>query len=104
MDTISHDRSLVRKEGDHERASYNLKTGFRPDPTLVHPSLGAIVCHQLHDGVEIPRHISILPDQFPARGGYLGDQYDAFKTNDPVDSIPDVKPRVSPTRAAKRLT
>src|SRR6188508_3001413 len=48
MDSISLVRSLVSKEGDHERASYNLKTGYRPDPTLVHPSLGAIVCHQLH--------------------------------------------------------
>ena len=37
---------VVSKEGDHERATYNVKTGFRPDPTLVHPSLGAIVCHQ----------------------------------------------------------
>src|SRR5262245_27785101 len=103
MDSISLVRSLVSKEGDHERASYNLKTGYRPDPTLVHPSLGAIVCHQLHDNVEIPRHISILPDQFPARGGYLGNQFDAFKTNDPMEAIPDVKSRVSDSRAARRL-
>src|SRR6476660_6330378 len=103
MDSISLVRSLISKEGDHERAAYNLKTGFRPDPTLVHPSLGAIICHQLVDNVEIPRHVSILPDQYPARGGYLGDQYDAFKTFDPVESIPDVTPRVSATRAARRL-
>jgi hypothetical protein len=103
MDSISLVRSLISKEGDHERASHNVKTGYRPDPTLVHPSLGAIVCHQLHDNVEIPRHVSILPDQFPARGGYLGDQYDAFKTNDPIESIPDVSPRVSQARAAQRL-
>jgi uncharacterized protein (DUF1501 family) len=103
MESISLVRSLVSKEGDHERASHNVKTGFRPDPTLVHPSLGAIICHQLADNVEIPRHVSILPDQYPARGGYLGDQYDAFKTFDPVESIPDVTPRVSDARAAKRL-
>jgi hypothetical protein len=103
MDSISLVRSLISKEGDHERASHNLKTGFRPDPTLVHPSLGAIICHQLHDNVEIPRHVSILADQFPARGGYLGNQYDAFKTNDPIESIPDVSPRVSDVRASRRL-
>src|SRR5437773_709500 len=83
------------------RAAQNLKTGFRPDPTLVHPSLGAVVCHQLHDNVEIPRHVSILPDQFPARGGYLGAQYDAFKTYDPIGPIPDVTARVSPERASR---
>jgi len=103
MDSISLVRSLVSKEGDHERASYNLKTGYRHDPTLVHPSLGAIICHQLRDNVEIPRHISILPDQFPARGGYLGAQYDAFKTFDPSQAIPDVRPRVSSYRADRRL-
>jgi hypothetical protein len=103
MDSISLVRSLVSKEGDHERATYNVKTGFRPDPTLVHPSLGAIVCHQLADNVEIPRHISILPSRWPARGGYLGDKYDAFKTFDPIGPIPDVTPRVSASRAARRL-
>src|SRR5580765_8314294 len=79
MQHISLVRSLISKEGDHERATYNVKTGFRPDPTLVHPSLGAIICHQLSDHVEIPWHISILPGQWPARGGYLGAQFDAFK-------------------------
>src|SRR5262245_47551763 len=103
MESISLVRSLVSKEGDHERASHNVKTGFRPDPTLVHPAIGAVICHQLSDSVEIPRHVSILPDQFPARGGYLGDQYDAFKTFDPIEPIPDVLPRVSATRAARRL-
>jgi hypothetical protein len=103
MESISLVRSLISKEGDHERAAHNLKTGFRPDPTIVHPSLGAIVCHQLKDNVEIPRHVSMLPDQYPGRGGYLGDQYDAFKTFDPIGAIPDVTPRVSTTRAAKRL-
>jgi uncharacterized protein (DUF1501 family) len=103
MEHISLVRSLTSKEGDHERATHTVKTGYRPDPTLVHPSLGAILCHQLADNVEIPRHVSILPGQFPARGGYLGDQYDAFKTFDPIESIPDVTARVPVARSAKRL-
>lgn len=103
MASIALVRSVVSKEGDHERAAYNLKTGFRPDPTLVHPSLGAILCHQLSDQVEIPRHISILPDPFPSRGGYLGGKYDAFQTFDPAQPIPDVRPLVDVRRAARRL-
>lgn len=103
MEHISLVRSLVSKEGDHERAAYNIKTGFRPDPTLVHPSLGAIVCHQTKDNVEIPRHVSILPGPWAARGGFLGDQYDAFKTFDPNGQIPDVTSLVGATRAQKRL-
>jgi uncharacterized protein (DUF1501 family) len=103
MAAVSLIRSVVSQEGDHERATYTVKTGFRPDPTLVHPSLGAIVCHQLAGDVEIPRHISILPGPWPARGGYLGSQYDAFKTFDPLGPVPDVTARVSPQRAARRL-
>ena len=90
MGSISLVRSLVSKEGDHERGTYLVKTGYRPDPTRVHPSLGAICCHELPPGrTEIPRHISILPGQWPSRGGFLGDQYDAFKTGDPRESVPD---------------
>jgi hypothetical protein len=103
MDHIALVRSVVSKEGDHERATYNVKTGYRPDPTLQHPSLGAILCHQTSDSVDIPRHISIIPSQWPARGGYLGDQYDAFKTFDPIGPIPDVVARVSEERTRRRI-
>jgi hypothetical protein len=103
MDSISLVRAVMSKEGDHERATYTVKTGYRPDPTLVHPSLGAIVAHQTTDKVEIPRHVSILPGQWPGRGGYLGSQFDAFKTFDPSGPVPDVTARVSPQRAARRL-
>jgi uncharacterized protein (DUF1501 family) len=103
MNQVSLVRSVVSKEGDHERAAYNIKTGYRPDPTLVHPSLGAIVCHQTQDNVEIPRHVSILPGPWAPRGGFLGDQFDAFKTFDPVNSIPDVAARVPEERARRRL-
>src|SRR5262245_47497462 len=103
MHHVSLVRSLVSKEGDHERASYLVKTGFRPDPTLVHPALGAILCHQLSDKVEIPRHVSILPGQWPARGGYLGAQFDAFKVADPQGPVPDVAPSVSEDRLKQRV-
>jgi hypothetical protein len=103
MQSIALVRSVVSKEGDHERATYQVKTGFRPNPTVVHPSLGAVVCHQLPDDTEIPRHISIYPGQWPARGGYLGDQYDAFKVGDPRGRIPDIRARVSPEHARQRI-
>lgn len=97
-------RSLESKEGDHERGTYTLKTGYRPDPTVTHPSLGAIVCHDLNGaGVEIPRHVSILPNEWPARGGLLGAEYDAFKMYDPADKVPDVMPHVANDRFEQRL-
>ena len=112
MASISLIRSLTSKEGDHERGTYNLKTGYRPDPTLVHPSLGAVICHELPDDLkiagkrihtDIPRHVSILPNQWSGRGGYLGDQFDAFKIFDPVGSIPDVTNGIPIERAKQRM-
>lgn len=104
MQDVSLIRSMVSKEGDHERAFYNIKTGYRPDPTLIHPSIGAIVCHELPDAkIEIPTHVSILPNQWPARGGFFGAQYDAFQVYDPKGSIPDVKARVEDKRMERRM-
>src|SRR5262245_17207932 len=36
MEHVSLVRSVVSKEGDHERATYNVKTGYRPVPGFVH--------------------------------------------------------------------
>jgi len=79
-------RSMTSKEGDHERATYNMKTGWRPDPTLLHPAIGSVLCHQSAENIEIPRHVSILSGQWPARGGYLGSHFDAFQLGDPKKS------------------
>jgi uncharacterized protein (DUF1501 family) len=95
---------VVSKEGDHERGTYTVKTGYRPDPTVIHPSIGAICCHQLPVGAtEIPRHISILPQQWPSVGGMLGKQFDAFKCSDPAAKTPDVTASVSDERFRQRL-
>ena len=68
-------RSLTSKEGDHERGTYFVQTGYRPDPTVVHPGLGAILSHQLPDeSIEIPMHVSLASgDGFVVpRGGVPG--------------------------------
>lgn len=104
MQSISLVRSMVSKEGDHERGTYTMKTGFRPDPTVIHPSIGAICCHELPAaGVDIPRHVSILPGQWAARGGFLGDKYDAFRIDDPAGPVPDTQSFLSKERDEQRL-
>lgn len=103
-DRLAIVRATQSAEGDHERGTYAVKTGYRPTPAAVHPSLGAIVCHQFRDQhVDLPRHISILPGQWPGRGGFLGDEFDAFKTFDPQNPIPDVKAYVPVERMERRI-
>ncbi len=109
MDQIALIRSVVSAEGDHERGTYMVKTGYRPDPTVKHPSIGAICCYALPEEVpgigrtEIPRHVSILPAQWPGQGGDLGRQYDAFLVGDPAQGIPDIQPVVSQDRFRRRV-
>jgi hypothetical protein len=104
MGSVALIRSMVSKEGDHERGTYFMKTGYRPDPTVVHPSIGAICCHELPVGrTDIPRHISILTDKWPGRGGYLGGEFDAFQVGDPKGKLPDVTSQVPSPRDVARV-
>lgn len=104
MGSITLIRSMVSKEGDHERGAYMVKTGYQPDPTVIHPALGAILCHQLPvEKTEIPRHISILPGAWPSRGGFLGAEHDAFITYDPLQKVPDVSSPLKPVRDELRF-
>jgi len=104
MGSVALIRSMVSKEGDHERGTYMMKRGYRPDPTVEHPSIGAICCHELPVGrTEIPRHISILTGQWPSRGGFLGGEFDAFQVGDPMGALPDVSAGVPGPREAARV-
>ncbi len=104
MQSVALLRNMVTREGDHQRAQYNLRTGFQPTPALIHPTIGAVICHQLpNQSIEIPRHISILPGAIRSRGGFLGDTLDAFLTGDPRDPLPDMSLRVSKERLERRL-
>jgi hypothetical protein len=102
-------RSVTSKEGDHTRAIYNVKTGYRPFPGLVHPAIGSVICHEMpgtggkESAIELPSHISILPGQAPARGGYLGAGFDAFQAYDPVNPVPDIRARTDEKRQNERL-
>ncbi|MDF2375964.1 MAG: DUF1501 domain-containing protein [Verrucomicrobiales bacterium] len=102
-------RSVTGDEGDHARAMYHTKTGFRPFPGVIHPSIGAVMCHELPVPVtggkplDIPTHISILPSAFPARGGYLGARFDAFQVGNPVRPVADLSSRVDSKRDEKRF-
>jgi len=97
-------RSLISKEGDHERGTYFLKTGYRPDPVFTHPAVSAIVSHQRPvEGLEIPAHVSLCGGQWPARGGYFGASFDAFRVFDPGRQINNMRPLVGEDRQARRL-
>lgn len=97
-------RSLTSKEGDHERGAAYVKTGYRPEPTLKYPTLGAITAHELPDSkIEIPQYVTLAPERIVPEGGYLGNQWDAFRVFQPGMGLSNLKSYVGEDRNADRL-
>jgi hypothetical protein len=76
-DRIAVVRSMSSKEGNHVRAQYFAHTSYAPNPTVVHPSLGAWTCARLGDpAAELPAFVSIGGPSLGA--GFLGVQNGPF--------------------------
>ena len=82
MKHLSIVRSMSTREADHDRGTYYLHTGFVPNPSVEHPSYGAVIAHELADKLtelEIPPFISIGgPSEGP---GFLGMAYAPFQVD-----------------------
>lgn len=104
LSRLSVIRSLVSKEGDHDRATYLVKSGYRPDPTLQHPSVAAIVAHALpNHQLEIPPVFSLGYSNHPSRGGFLGGQYNALRIHDPGTRHQDYSELLAEPRQQQRF-
>lgn len=78
-DDFSLIRSMSTREADHGRGSYMMHTGFSPNPSMVHPSVGAVVANEIgptNDNLEIPPFFSIDSRSFG--GGFLGTAWNPF--------------------------
>jgi len=80
MHMMSAIRSMSTREGDHGRATEDLRTGYRPQGPIQFPVLGSLVAHECGPQVgELPNYVSILsrglfrPGIPPA--GFLGTDF-----------------------------
>jgi len=71
-------RSIAGKEADHGRASYAIFTGYRKSPAIDHPSLGAVVAHELGPRHNLPPYVAVPTAGEYAGTGYLGSQFGPF--------------------------
>lgn len=96
-------RSMVGREGSHQRATYHLHTGYMPSSAVVHPSIGAHITRELAPPEsDLPQFVSIGG---PTQGaGFLGAAYEPFVVEDALAGPTDLRPheKVSPERAARR--
>lgn len=74
-------RSLVTKEGDHERGTHLVRTGQSPMGAVAYPSIACSLAKELAAGAAspLPDYVSVAPPQFisPAAfgPGFLGASY-----------------------------
>src|SRR5262249_38616564 len=70
-------RGMTSKEGNHQRAQYLLHTGYAPNPTVAHPSLGGWVSKKLGGPAGgLPSFVSLGG---PSQGaGFFGPQFGPF--------------------------
>ncbi len=103
-DKLALIRSMVSQETNHQRAQYLLHTGYLPQGTVEHPSLGAIIAKELGDEhFDLPHFVSIRGPSFGA--GFLGPVYNPLvvtNLSQPVENLlpPDF---VTPERLEQRF-
>ena len=104
MENLSVVRSLVCPEGDHRRATYAVKTGYRMDPTVAHPTLGALLAHERPvKELQLPAYIALGGQEWAMKGGYLGPKFDAFRVHDVTKRAGNLHTSVDDVRMKRRL-
>ncbi len=79
MDDLAIIRSMTSKEGNHQRATYQLHTGYAPTPTVKHPAFGAVVSNELpNPQCDLPGFVRVGAFRNSAGGGLLGTEFDPF--------------------------
>jgi hypothetical protein len=107
MKHLSIVRSLNSKEGNHDRGTYMMHTGWQPNPTVVHPSFGSICSYELGEKLEnfdLPHCIAI---NSPGMGaGFLGMSHSPFVVQNPNAPIANLQPPggVDQLRMGRRLS
>lgn len=97
-------RSMVSREGNHERARYLLHTGYAPGGAVRHPTLGSITSHYLEDEfLDLPSCVSINSPTYS--GGFLGAAHDPFVVKNPMMPVEDISypARMDTNRFRERL-
>ncbi len=102
MKEIALIRSMTNREGNHQRATYQLHTGYAPTGTVKHPSFGSNVAAELGDPrFDLPHIVSIGGPTIGA--GLLGVAFEPFQVANPTQPPTNVTLPVGRDRFTRRL-
>lgn len=84
MRSIALIRSLTNREGEHQRATYQMHTGYVPLAAVRYPSIGSIVASEIAPrDFDLPHFVSV-GNRFSTIGsGFLGMQFAPFVVGNP---------------------
>jgi len=107
MKHLSVIRSLNSKEGNHDRGTYMMHTGYTPNPTVVHSSFGSAFAYELgskHESLALPHAISINGPGVGA--GFLGMAYSPFVVGNPNGKVANLQPpaAIDEARMGRRVS
>lgn len=107
MKHLSIVRNLNSKEGNHDRGTYMMHTGYAPNPTVVHPGFGSVCSmelgYKLGDDFSLPHCVAI---NTPGEGaGFLGMTHAPFYIQNPNSPVANLLPprEVNALRMRRRL-
>lgn len=101
MGEIALIRSMSNKEGQHQRATYQLHTGYLPTGTVKHPNLGCSIAKEIAPAdTDLPAVVSVGTTE---GAGFLGVDYEPFVVQDPGTMPRNVTPTVQTPRFSRRL-
>jgi uncharacterized protein (DUF1501 family) len=106
MKDIALIRSMTNKEGEHQRATYQMHTGYIPAGGVKHPNIGSIVANEIAPKeFDLPSFVSIGSRQAPVGSGFLGMSVSPFAVADPtkMPSNSELPNGVNNTRYDRRL-
>jgi hypothetical protein len=79
MKDVALVRSMTNKEGEHQRAIYQLHTGYVPTAIIKYPSLGSIVAKELGPrDFDLPHFVSVGNRFTTVGSGFLGMNFAPF--------------------------
>jgi hypothetical protein len=106
MSDIALIRSLTNREGEHQRATYQLHTGYIPAGGVKHPSFGSLVASEIApDEFDLPHFVSVGNRATTIGSGFLGMSFAPFVVPNPnqMPSNVELPPGVTSGRLSRRL-
>lgn len=101
MSEIALIRSMTNKEGQHQRATYQMHTGYLPTGTVKHPNLGCSIAKEIAPAnTDLPAVVSVGTTE---GAGFLGVDYEPFVVQDPGTMPRNVATTVATPRFNRRL-